>query len=570
MGVRAAVFESAGKRTDHWIPGVYSRSYNISSPSSVSTGNLCIMGKSTGGEPCKLMEFGSIADAKDVLVSGELLDGIAYAFNGSNDYIPQRVYAMRVNGGVRSKMILKTNSTELMRLTAWDYGNHTNQLKIKIENGSSEKSKKVTTVYKDSSQVVDNIVHPSLKILSGEDEAKIVIDANSLTLSFKEEEETKTETLSFDDFETVGDLVARINDTDSFSAVLVDMDTEFATKNLDTLTSDIPMEGIILYANFYAFTKVMEANEFLSKVEILSSTTRTVPENIPFTYFTDGSGSNYTNEDWENALRELETKDIQIITTPSTENDIQTLILNHCISMNSTVNRKERTCIFGGALEESDDVAIQKAKNFNSKLCSYVVDTVKTANPITGQTEYVSGAILACMLAGMESAMAVHIPLTNKTIKVLDFKKHRTITNIENLIKNGIVCCNPNPDEITNYVVIRAVTTYQQDDLIANERSMVREDLYMNRDLRKTFAPITGNPNNISLSTIIQTLQDKGEDWADAGYLIRNNGNQSVWNISAKKDGDKIYLTYSRYLTAPVNFLFITVANYVYTSTVAL
>ena len=33
-------------------------------------------------------------------------------------------------------------------------------------------------------------------------------------------------------------------------------------------------------------------------------------------------------------------------------------------------------------------------------------------------------------------------------------------------------------------------------------------------------------------------------------------------------DGDKIYLTFSRYLTAPVNFVFITAVNHIYTSTV--
>lgn len=569
MGVGAAIFESAGKRTEHFVPGVYSRSYNVTSPSGVSAGNLCIMGTSTGGEPCKLYEFGSISEAQETLISGELLDAVAYAFSGSNDYIPQRIYAMRVNGGTRAKLTLKAGSIDLLRLIAWDYGRHTNQLKIRIDNGTVTNSKKLTIVYKTETKEVDNIVRQSIKIVSPKENARVSIFENSISLSYTDKDETQTMTFNFDDFKTIGDLVAKINDSESFVAILLDTDFDFECKNLDTVSNSEIGEGLVLYSTFYEFKKELEKSEYLSKVETLS-TSRIVPENISFTYFSDGATSPYSNEDWRNALSELETKDIQILATPNTEQDIQTLIVNHCTSMSSTVNRKERTCFLGGLLDEDDEIALSKAKTYNNKLCSYVVDSVEASNPISGKTEAVSGSILACMLAGMESSMAVHISLTNKTLKVLKFRKNRNITNLEKLIKGGVITCNPNPDNITDYVVIRAVTTYQQDDLISNERSMVREDLFMNRDLRKTFAPLIGTPNNASPSSIIQTLMNKGEEWADAGYIIRSDTNQAVWNISVKIDGDKIYLKFSRYLTAPTNFVFITVANYIYTSTVEL
>lgn len=64
MGVSPAIFESAGQRTEHFIPGSYSRSDNVSSPSGVSAGNFCILGTSIGGEPLKLLSFGNISDAK--------------------------------------------------------------------------------------------------------------------------------------------------------------------------------------------------------------------------------------------------------------------------------------------------------------------------------------------------------------------------------------------------------------------------------------------------------------------------------------------------------------------------
>ena len=236
--------------------------------------------------------------------------------------------------------------------------------------------------------------------------------------------------------------------------------------------------------------------------------------------------------------------------------------------MSSTVNRKERTCILGAPLNETDDAAIAKAIGFNNKLVTYVIDTVTTANPLTGATEEINGAMLGCALAGMESAMSVNQPLTNKTIKVLGFAKKRTITNMEKLIKAGILVCNPSPDNVTNYVVIRALTTFQGDDLISNEMSMVREDLYMNRDLRNRFGSSIGQPNNISVSSILATLNNAAKEWADSGYIVPSDSNENVWNKSVRVNGDKIYITYSRYLTAPTNFIFITATNHIYTSTV--
>ena len=52
--------------------------------------------------------------------------------------------------------------------------------------------------------------------------------------------------------------------------------------------------------------------------------------------------------------------------------------------------------------------------------------------------------------------------------------------------------------------------------------------------------------------------------------IIPTDSNENVWDIKVRIDGDKVYLTFSRYLTAPVNFVFITAINHIYTSTVEL
>lgn len=571
MGVSAAIFETAGKRSEHYVPGTYSRSHNVTSPVGVSAGNLCILGKSLGGEPGKLLGFSSLAEAKNVLIGGDLLEAVGHAFKGSNTYIPSRVYAMRVNNGTQAELTLKTGETPILKLKAWDYGTHTNQLKLWLEQGTNE-GLKVSVLYKNTEYSYDNIVKESISIqYIGENEnSSATVQADKLVLETGGESSTKLE-LSWVDYPSLAELVARINDTDDFYAVVVDSNAEAKTENLDTVTITDLREEKTLKSELYELTKVLKSCPLISSVEFVGGSSKTVPEQgTSYQYFTGGTVGDYTVLQWMETLEKLETEDVQIIATPVTDSSVQVLISSHCTEMSGVDAKKERTCWLGGLIGESDDEAIEKAKGFNNKLVSYVVDSAIASNPLTGETETISGAMLACKLAGMESAMAVNEPLTNKTINVLGFQKKRTIGNMGDLIKAGVVVCNPSVDSPDNYVCIRAVTTYQgEGDLISCERSMTREDLYMNRDLRKRFASSIGTPGNGSTSSIIQTLKDAAREWAVAGYIIPS-GSDNVWDIRVRIDGDKVYLEFSRYLTAPRNFVFLTATNSVYTSEVAL
>lgn len=570
MGVSAAVFESAGKRTEHWVPGVYSRPNNVTSPGGISAGNLCILGEAQGGKPLELIEFGALSEAKLSLLSGSLLNAIGYAFNGSKEYIPQKIFGVRVNGGTQATLTMKAGSTDILKITAWDYGSHSNQLKMWVKTGSEAGSKTITTVYKDESATTNDIIKESLSIVySGSGSAPTVtIGKDSMVLSHVVNEETQTIEIVFEEYSTLATLAARINDTGLFSANVLDSNSSALSAELDTVTNTDVSSSVKFYSNFAAFVDELENNSYVASVEILDDTTRTTP-NITngYEYFTGGTSASATTADYISALEMLETQDIQIIATPSADSAVQALISNHCTQMGSTVNRKERTCILGGAIGESDDAAITKAVGFNSELVSYVTDSAVCNNPLTGEKETVGGAMVAVMLAGMESAMAANTPLTNKTLNVLGFTKNRTITNMEKLIKKGVLVCNADPEDLTRYVCIRAMTTYQQDDLIYNERSMVRESLLMNRELRNYFKPLIGKVATLKQSDIIVSLNTIAKQWAKKGYIVLDDGNNAVWDIHISIDGDKIYITYSRYLAAPINFVFITAINHVYTST---
>lgn len=567
MGIDAAVFESAGKRSEHLIPGTYSRSNNVSSSGGISSGNVVVLGNSTGGKPNTLLKFSTLAEAKDVLVSGELLNGVAHAFTPSANSKPSSVYAMRVNEGTRSECILKNGDTDVLKLKSWDYGVHTNQLKILVDDGTDEGTKKVSVVFRDSKIEYDNILKNSFSILyTGEGTSpKVTITPTELTVSAtSEDQEIDKEVISFDDFETIESLVARINDTESYIATLIDSDVNSKTADLDSVSGVDITEDTVFTSTLKLMIDKLESCAYIDHVELLASS-RILPESgYIYQYFTGGTAGNSNTSDWVKTLGLLEKENVQIIATTSTNETVQNLIASHCAEMSTTENRMERTCFIGGELGISDDDACTKAKGYNSKYVSFVADGIKAVNPLTGVVETLAGSYLACKLAGLESSLSVSEPITNKDVDVLGFYETRKKSSIEKLIANGVLCVNVTQDN--RFAVIRAVTTYQSNDLMSCERSMVREDLFMNRDLRNRFASSAGSVGEIGQDEIASVLKGAAKEWARANYIVPK-GADNVWDISVRTEGDKVYLTYSRYLAAPRNFVFITANNYTYSTT---
>ncbi|MCQ2086684.1 MAG: phage tail sheath subtilisin-like domain-containing protein [Bacilli bacterium] len=570
-GISAAIFESAGRRTEHWIPGTYSRSNNVSSAGGVNAGNLVIMGKSTGGEPGKLLSFSTLAEAKETLLGGELLTGVGHAFNGSPDYVPQRVYAMRVNNGTQAEFSLKNNGSEILNLKTSIWGVKGNQVKIKKTTSNGKIN--IAMSYQGNEVTISGIEKKSLAVLyTGEEEsASITVTNTDCVLSAG----TDSLTIDFESCEYIADLVSRINEYRNeegdavFSANLLDYSASVSTKELDNINgislSKDDENPTVLKSDLQALIESLETLRYVGSVELAENAARVIPDdNNVYQYFEGATDGDYTVMEWVDALEKLEKENVQIIATPSTDEDVLNLIANHCVTMSSTVNRKERTCILGGKLNETVEQGVTKAAGFNSKYVSYICDTAIAADPLTGKSVTIAPSYLACKIAGAESGMAVNTALTNKTISVLGFVEKRSRTEIETMIKGGIMPCGEN--EEGNLVVIRAMTTYQSDDLMSCERSMVREDLYMNRELRQRFSPGIGGTGDVSPATIVDELKDIAKTWADQGYIVPDEQGRNVWNIHVTINGDKTYLEFDRYLAAPRNFVFATANNFVYST----
>ena len=570
MGVSAAIFQSAGQRSEHYVPGAYSRSAAIGGAGTGgSANNGVILGRSRGGQPNKLFVFSSLPEAQETLVDGDLLKAVAHAFNPSPEYSPQAIRAMVVNGNTQASTVLGAGNQPLLNLKTASWGVLANSITRQIVAGTKPGTKKVIFAAGEVTKEIDNIGKQSIKIQytgSGTG-ANLTINSTGLTVTVAGGDPI---VVTFEDCPTVEEVVARLNGLGEFAAILLDDEANVPSSELDHVSDkDIIAAAVTLTSNFYALYHALENSLWIGKgnVEKVIGAPNMEPDNDDDpVFFDDASAGSFTVNDWNKALAALELEKIQIISTHVTDHAVHTLISNHTTKMSNVQNREERTAILGGPIGETADAAIAFTKTLNNKLVSYCFPAISAESPLTGSPEDLPASYFACKLLGMECTVAVNEPLTWKNVSVLRFLTKLKIPEMEKLIAGGVLCGGITDDN--RLAVIRAMTTHQGAQLQLVERSMVREDLYMNRDLRMQYSRGVGRPGTGkgSESTAKQVLYDAARNWKGDGLITQNDKGENVWGIVVRISGDKTYITFSRNLTAPQNFFFITALNYVYES----
>ncbi|MDC7221541.1 MAG: phage tail sheath subtilisin-like domain-containing protein [Spirochaetales bacterium] len=571
MGVSPATFSSAGQISQHYIPGAYSRNNFLTNEGGgASTGNICILGYADAGEPQTLLVFDSYNDAKAELESGNLLDGIKWAFNPGNDYTPQQVGCMRVNPGTQASLTLQSSSTDIFGITSFSYGTPMNQLRILFTTGTTTGSYKIVTDYKGEGTTTDDIIRESMSVqyVGGDGTAAtITIGEDTLTTTVTDDTDSNL-SITLSEFSTISELVNFIDNQANYTATLLTTDSTENATDLDYVTTgDIFSDSLTLTSNYQAVYEALVADSYLGDIT-KSGTDRTVPDtSTDYVYFTGATAGSYTTSEFTDALEALEDEDIQLVSTTSEEAAVHLLIRNHCVDMNSVEGRRERQFYVGGAESEDVDAVTSRASTLNSKygsLCSpgfYNYDD-------NGDYTLYSSAYYACMQVGMVSALNLNTPTTAKTMNVLSWEKNYTRSQKNTLIKGGVLCGGKNDQG--SYTTIRSITTYQSASLQQNEASIMRETLYQAADLRNRLeSGLIGAPNtgNSTLATVDSIFERAIKDWYGLGIIVAGDDSSLYQNKVVSIDGDVISIQYDTYNTAPVNFVFITHNVAVYSST---
>jgi hypothetical protein len=226
--------------------------------------------------------------------------------------------------------------------------------------------------------------------------------------------------------------------------------------------------------------------------------------------------------------------------------------------------RKERMFTVGGSLGESVEQAVTRAKNLGTKYGSLAYPGIYTYDPLDmSKKKWSSPAMYAAKLIGQEAALALNEPSTNKSVDVLAWEKDLRRGDLVTLVKAGVTAGGKSQDN--RLATIRSLTTHQGDELQCCERSMMREALYMARDLRDGYLGGVGKPGvDGAGGDAAAIFWTKVNSWYRQGLIVRSDDGSLAWGLVIRRSGSATFIEYHTYLVAPNNFFFITANQHVY------
>jgi hypothetical protein len=558
-------FQSAGKLSSHIIPGAYSRIDSVKGAGGlVSANNGVVMGQCTGGQPTTLLQFNTVAEAIGALRGGPLMEAVRLAFDPGGGVNPQRVFAMRVNNAVQGSVYLLDGSTNnMIKLTSLDYGLYVNQIKVILAAGTVQ-GKKLTVQFKsEDDEVFDDIYRASMTIQysAGACTMTIVNNSGAQTLT------SSVGGLSIDlnDYPTVGDLAAYINDQTNFSCNPQAGQEGASSLYLDAVSAvDINSAPYVAQSTFQAIIDTVNAGSArLSAAAANAANDRVIPANLALTYLTGGTEGSYTSTQWSDALTALEAENVQFISTPDTSAAVHAAIKTHCQTMSSVTGRGERQFLLGapwktGTLATEIATAVSAAQTLNSVNGMYVFNG-GTQRDVNGTVQNYDASYGAVMLMAQKTALSINQPLTFKGVNFIELEWKLSDPNLESLLKWAVAPIAYAPNGTPR--LTRQLNTYQTNDLKFNEFSSVTEMFFASRDLRTYLEDrFVGQPGTALVNGVLKgAVESRLQRYEDLGIFIRNPEEERAWwNVVISISGDTVYIDYDAYITLPVNFEFIT------------
>jgi hypothetical protein len=540
----------------------------------LSVGNVvALVGTSTGGAPNTALHFGTPSEAKATLRSGDLLTAVLKAFDPSSQTGgPAEVVAVRVNPAVQASLaLLDSASAAAINLVSTDYGLYTNQIKAKVESGSTV-GKKVTVQLGDDYYTQDNLTRNALQVQYTGAQTSASISVTNTAVTLQAPTGTTVATIDLNTYKTVQKVVDRINSVTGFTASVLDGNgAKVALNGLDGVTSqDVKTAAYTVLADLQAVIDWINSTGEGFLTATRPTNAGKPPANIGFTYLTGGSDGVTTNTSWSNAYTTLQQVDVQWVVPITSDASIHAMNDSHVAYM-STVGKMERRAIVGTASSTSDTSAIAAAKALNSDRTSLVHIGFYDYDD-NGDLVLFEPYILAAMVAGAFSGVNPGTPLTNKTLKVRGLERNlRNPTDTDLLINGGVLCVE---NTSKGYKVVKSITTWLTNDNYnrVEVSTGVAVD-YVARNVREALDDLRGQKGtNILLSRAVSITESRLRELARAepqgpGVITGDDTNPAYRNISASLDGDVLRVEFECQPVIGVNYVLVSIFAKAYSGT---
>lgn len=543
--------------------------------------NVALIGHAAGGQPGVVLTFQSPDDARAVLASGELLDGVIRAFRPSNDTGgPDRVMAVRVDPATQATLIVKdAAAATVLTLTSQNYGLRENQIKVKIEAATGGRGLKITTQRGTAYFSQDNIYRNAFSIQYSGAQASAVMQVSQSQVLLQAPSGTTVATIDLNTFPTIQQLVDRINATPSFTASVLDGNgAKPALNGLDTVAAqDVKTALYSAAADLQAVVDWFNTSSEPFVTAARAASVGTLPAALPFTYLSGGSDGTSSNTDWSNAFGYLQTADVQWVTPLSSDPAIHAMADAH-VQFMSDQGRMERRAICGSPLATADATAITLAKGLNSDRTSlvhlggYDYDVIGD-----GSLKLYPPYMVAAMVAGAFAGVTPGVPLTGKSLALSGLERTlRNPVDTDALLLGGVL---PLAVTKTGYRIVQSISTWLTDGKFNRREQSTGAALdFACRFIRETVeTAIKGQPATPGLVTLaLGTMQTcceilaKTAENGGLGILVGDSNSPAFTGLKASLTGDVIALSGQLSPVIPANYIPITINAVPYTGTASI
>ena len=532
-------------------------------PTSLTVGNvLAVIGQAFDGQPNTPLAFGDPTEAVPTFAGGDLAYGIAKAFNPSNDdgvNAPNQVIAIRVGTSTQASLILNDAAgNNVIELLSNSWGALANLAKASVAAGSVSGSA-LNTAKGNTYYSGDNIGQNAFTVEYGGGQASATMTIANASVILAAPLGTPVATIDLTVYQTIGQLVDRINSTPGFTAAVSQgSDASPALNGLDSVVAqDVKTALYTATADLQACVNWFNSNEALVTA-VRMANAGAPPVAIGWTYLTGGSDPAVLSGDWANALSVLQGVDVQWIACLSGDPAVHAAVDAHCQYM-STVGRKERRACLGPVAGTSFTAAKALPIALNSdrsSICWPGYWDYNAAGVLTLYPSYFTGLLVAAAFSGSGPGT----PMTNKslTVRGLEFTL-RNPTDTDPAINAGLLVLEATPK---GFEVVRSISTWLNNDNYNRvEQSCGAATDYVVRTVRDALDILRGgrgDPGVLARAVEIAAAALKALAVPlpeGPGVIVGDANSPAFKNITATLSGDQAIVSFECSPVIPLNFI---------------
>lgn len=457
-----------------------------------------------------------------------------------------------------------------MTFTSLDYGAWTNNIQVKLENGTTAGSRKIT-VYdytSDTTEVYDNLgTIFDIQYVGAQAYAdmSVTVDgtgkATTLTLRTGTSAGTATPVLTYTlgagQWQDMSKVVADIANNVDFQCTMKPTGHNITTDQLDAVTNQT-IKGATYTAT--AFKGDIMNQIAVSRYISISVATGALPANFAFTNLA-GAIDGTAPSSWASLLDSYVYGSGAYIIVPLTADKSIQAEVNNWVTNQSNNERTPMIGIFGGGIGETVDQAVGRAIALNnSRAVLAYPDITVTANDGTIQNlnAYHTASLIAGLVAGADSAK----PITFSYVNIVNSGRVLKSADTDRLLTAGVTSIEfSRTPSRTGYRVVQGITTYQLDaNPSFREISMRVLSDELSSQLADTLeTKFVGGKGTVSTVALIKNEVQSFLDRKVRDQVLVSYDPNSV---SVTLTGDTVNVLYSAQPVGALNYILITTKYY--------